>query len=175
MRDMNELLIEVRLGNDGILRETKSGKKVLNFGGANHATSDKDRPALWGAYRIWEKLAEALAPHLTKGRKVLVKGHLPVLPSPSEKGKVIRNGAEAYYTGDSRKVVEAILDLVRSGSDKATDNTKVMNAILGQVSTQFVVDIDKLRFMDPPAATAEPEAGTADAATGDDLLDDIPF
>ena len=42
MRDMNELLIEVRLGNDGILRETKSGKKVLNFGGANHATSDKE-------------------------------------------------------------------------------------------------------------------------------------
>lgn len=174
MRDMNELLIEVRLGNDAILRETKSGKKVLNFGGANHATSDKDRPALWGAYRIWEKLAEALSPHLTKGRKVLVKGHLPVLPSPSDKGKVIRNGAEAYYTGDSRKVVTAILQLVRNGDDRAADDTKVMNAIIDQVSTQFVVDIDKLRFMDPPAQTTEPEAGTAEASA-EVLDDDIPF
>ena len=104
-----------------------------------------------------------------------MKGHLPVLPSPSDKGKVIRNGAEAYYTGDSRKVVGAILDLVRKADAKASDNDKVMNAILQQVSTQFVVDIDKLRFMDPPAETREPEAGTAETSTDDSLLDDIPF
>ena len=174
MRDMNEVLMEVRLGNDGILRETKSGKKILNFGGANHATSDKDRAPFWGAYRIWEKLAEALAPHLTKGRKVLVKGHIPVLPAPSDKGKVIRNGAEAYFTGDSRTVVKAILKLVRDGHENAADDDKVINAIANQVSTQVVVDVDKLRFMDPPPESTEPEAGTAEADAGD-LADDIPF
>lgn len=174
MRDMNEVLMEVRLGNDGILRETKSGKKILNFGGANHATSDKDRAPFWGAYRIWEKLAEALAPHLTKGRKVLVKGHIPVLPAPSDKGKVIRNGAEAYFTGDSRTVVKAILKLVRDGHENAADDDKVINAIANQVSTQVVVDVDKLRFMDPPPATTEPEVGEAEADAAD-LTDDIPF
>ncbi len=174
MRDMNEVLMEVRLGNDAILRSTKSDKKILNFGGANHATSDKDRAPFWGAYRIWEKLAEALAPHLTKGRKVLVKGHIPVLPSPSEKGKVIRNGAEAYFTGDSRKVAKAILKLVRDADDRATDDDKVLNAIVDQVSTQVVIDVDKLRFMDPPPETAEPEVGAAEA-DATDLADDIPF
>jgi single-stranded DNA-binding protein len=174
MRDMNEVLMEVRLGNDGILRETKSGKKILNFGGANHATSDKDRAPFWGAYRIWEKLAEALAPHLTKGRKVLVKGHIPVLPAPSDKGKVIRNGAEAYFTGDSRTVVKAILKMVRDNHESAADDDKVINAIANQVSTQVVVDVDKLRFMDPPPESTEPEAGTAEA-DATDLTDDIPF
>ena len=52
MKDFNDLYFEVRLGSDGVLRKTNSGKSVLNLGGANHATSDKDREPLWIAFQV---------------------------------------------------------------------------------------------------------------------------
>lgn len=175
MKDFNELFFEIRLGSDAVLRKTNSGKSVLNFGGANHATSDKDREPLWIAFRAWEKLAETIAEQMTKGRKIMIKGHIPVLPAPQSKnGKVVRNGAECYLSGDSKAVVRQILELVKAGDERVSDLDKVITAITNQHSTQVVVDVDKLRYMD--------ERGLErDAAPAEDLEldttpdDDIPF
>ncbi|MCK4977813.1 MAG: single-stranded DNA-binding protein [Anaerolineales bacterium] len=177
MKDFNDLYFEVRLGSDGVLRKTNSGKSVLNLGGANHATSDKDREPLWIAFRAWEKLAEVVAPQCTKGRKLMIRGHIPVLPAPATKqGKVVRNGAEVYLSKESKAVVNTIIDLLRAGDDRVSDNAKVISLLTNQHSTQVVVDIDKMRYMDEkgfdtttaaPGAEIDLETPTPD--------DDIPF
>ena len=176
MKDFNDLYFEVRLGSDGVLRKTNSGKSVLNLGGANHATSDKDREPLWIAFRAWEKLAETVVDQCTKGRKLMIRGHIPVLPAPSTtNGKVVRNGAEVYLSKESKAVVTTILALLRKNDPKVQDDTKVIAALTNQHSTQVVVDIDKMRYMDEkgfanqaaPAGDIDIEAPTPD--------DDIPF
>jgi len=175
MKDFNNLYVEIRLGSDGILRKTNSGKSVLNLGGANHATSDKDREPLWIAFRAWEKLAETVAPQCTKGRKLMISGHIPVLPAPATKnGKVVRNGAEVYLSKESKVVVGQILDLLRAGDDRVKDNATVIALLTNQHSTQVVVDIDKMRYMDEKGfanAEATPDLDI-EAPTPDD---DIPF
>lgn len=175
MKDFNEIYFEIRLGSDGVLRKTNSGKSVLNLGGANHATSDKDREPLWIAFRAWEKLAEVVADQCTKGRKLMIRGHIPVLPAPqTSNGKVVRNGAEVYLSKESKSVVTTILALLRKNDPKVSDDAKVIAALTNQHSTQVVVDIDKMRYMDEKGfATAEATPDLdIEAPTPDD---DIPF
>jgi len=176
MKDFNEIYFECRLGSDGVLRKTNSGKSVLNLGGANHATSDKDREPLWIAFRAWEKLAEVVAPQCTKGRKLMIRGHIPVLPAPqTSNGKVVRNGAEVYLSKESKAVVTTILAMLRKNDPKVSDDALVIAALTNQHSTQVVVDIDKMRYMDEKGFNTEATpAGEIDIeAPAPD--DDIPF
>lgn len=64
------------LGRDAELRETKSGDQLLAF---NLAVSDRRGGAettSWFACSVWGKRAQSLAPHLTKGTKVVLTGSL---------------------------------------------------------------------------------------------------
>lgn len=179
MKDFNDLYFEVRLGSDAVLRKTNSGKSVLNLGGANHATSDKDREPLWIAFRAWEKLAETVVSQCTKGRKLMIRGHIPVLPAPATtNGKIVRNGAEVYLSKESKTVLKTIFALLRQNDPKVANDDKVLAAITNQHSTQVVVDIDKMRYMDEKGFDrAEPTSTGADIDVGNapEPDDDIPF
>ena len=64
------------LGRDAELRTTKGGDQLLAF---NLAVSDRRGGAettSWFACSVWGKRAQSLAPHLTKGTKVVVTGSL---------------------------------------------------------------------------------------------------
>ena len=173
-KDFNQMLFEIRLGNDAVLRKTNSGKSVLNFGGANHATSDKDREPLWIGFRCWEKLAETIATQMTKGRKIFGVGHIPVLPAPHK--YATRNGAEVYLSADAKATVKKVIALLRSNDSKVANDDKVMALLTNLHSSQVVIDVDKMRYGD------ERGLETREAAPSDDIDldtntpdDDIPF
>jgi len=175
MKDFNQLLFEIRLGSDAVLRKTNSGKSVLNFGGANHATSDKDRAPLWIGFRCWEKLAETVAPNMIKGRKIFGVGHIPVLPAPHK--YATRNGAEVYLSKEAKDTVRKVIALLRSNDAKVSNDDKVLALLTNLHSSQVIIDVDKMRYGDERGL----ERGTATATTDDIDLDagtpddDIPF
>ena len=69
------------LGRDSELTFTQSGKAVLNFSVAdtlrrkNQQTGEwEDVSTTWWRVAVWDKAAENLAEHLTKGTRVVVDG-----------------------------------------------------------------------------------------------------
>ena len=71
---MNAAILSGRLTADPEMRYTRDGKAVANFSLAvNYRGGDE---ADFFECIAWERLAETVAEHLGKGRKVLVQGHL---------------------------------------------------------------------------------------------------
>jgi single-stranded DNA-binding protein len=173
----NRATFEVHVGKDPVLRTTKgqNPKSVLNFGGACHSSRDKERQPLWIGARIWQKLAETVAPQIAKGRKLFLEGRIPVLPAPHKYST--RNGAEVYLSGDAKAVADKVFDLLRQNSDKVSDNEKVRQLITNLMSSQVVIDVDSLRYGDDKYQTAEgtAEADGIDIDTETEPDDDIPF
>lgn len=166
----NEFTVEVNVGKGVALRETKSGKTVLNFSGANHASRDKDRAPLWIGCRAWNKLAETIAPQIATGRKLFLKGRIPVLPAPSK--YAVRNGAEAYLTADAKNVALKVLAAFKKGDKRVADAEQALKMITNLHSTQLIMDVDSPRYGDDKYQTeAEPESTDEEI----NLDDDIPF
>ena len=71
---MNVIIITGNISNVGELRYTNSGKAVCDFTVANNqGFGDKKRTEFYKV-TLWEKKAEGLHPHLTKGDKIVVRG-----------------------------------------------------------------------------------------------------
>ncbi len=75
---MNVWTFTGRLGADGELRSTQSGEKVLGFRVANDVGFGERKTTQWVDCSIWGRRAEALAPHLTKGKQVVVSGEVTI-------------------------------------------------------------------------------------------------
>ena len=73
---MNVWTFTGRLGADGELRTTQSGEKVLGFRVANDVGFGDRKTTQWVDCSIWGRRAESLAPHLTKGKSVVVSGEV---------------------------------------------------------------------------------------------------
>lgn len=73
---MNVWTFSGRLGADADLRTTSSGEKVLGFRVANDVGYGDRKTTQWVDCSIWGRRAEALAPHLTKGKQVVVSGEV---------------------------------------------------------------------------------------------------
>ncbi|HYG85130.1 MAG TPA: single-stranded DNA-binding protein [Azospirillum sp.] len=73
---MNVWTFTGRLGADGELRTTQSGEKVLGFRVANDVGFGERKTTQWVDCSIWGRRAESLAPHLTKGKGVVVSGEV---------------------------------------------------------------------------------------------------
>ncbi|MBP2298465.1 single-strand DNA-binding protein [Azospirillum picis] len=58
------------------MRTTQSGEKVLGFRVANDVGFGDRKTTQWVDCSIWGRRAESLAPHLTKGKGVVVSGEL---------------------------------------------------------------------------------------------------
>lgn len=76
MSDVNHVLISGRLGQDPILRQTKSDKAVTQLSVATtYGTGDKELTT-WHRVSAWGKTAETCNRYLKKGSKVLVQGRI---------------------------------------------------------------------------------------------------
>jgi single-strand DNA-binding protein len=76
---MNNLVIVGRLGKVGELRYTQGGKAVINLSIAVDNGKDSNgekRAATWFEVALWEKQAEALAPHFVVGDRIGVNGQV---------------------------------------------------------------------------------------------------
>ncbi|QCO16930.1 single-stranded DNA-binding protein (plasmid) [Azospirillum brasilense] len=73
---MNVWTFTGRLGADGELRSTQSGEKVLGFRVANDVGFGDRKTTQWVDCSVWGRRAEALAPHLTKGKAVVISGEV---------------------------------------------------------------------------------------------------
>lgn len=74
---MNVATFAGRVGQNAELNYTKDGKPVASFSLAIDNGKDRDgqkRPATWIKAVLWEKRAENLAPHIEKGKFVIVSG-----------------------------------------------------------------------------------------------------
>jgi single-strand DNA-binding protein len=76
---MNVLVISGRVGQPPELRATQSGDKVLGFSVANEIGFGDRKKTLWFDCSLWGKRAEALAPHIGKGDKVVVSGEVQLV------------------------------------------------------------------------------------------------
>lgn len=175
----NQVTMEIHVGKDPVLRTTKGEKpkSVLNFGGACHSSRDKERKPLWIGFRIWQKLAETVAPQIAKGRKLFITGRIPVLPAPHK--YAVRNGAEVYLSAEAKEVANKVFDLLRAKSDRVASNDDVRRLLTNLMSSQVVVDVDGLRYGDDKYQTAAGESTTSadidiDLGTAEPD-DDIPF
>lgn len=135
------------LGRDAELRYTPSGQAVANLALAFSHRGKDTETTQWVEGVLWGKQAEALAPHLSKGKKVAVD---------------IRNLRVETYEGKNgtgSKLIGDIVDL-EFASPKA-DN--------GQPSQQAPRQA-------PRPAQAPVARPPAPASSGfDDMDDDIPF
>lgn len=73
---MNVWTFTGRLGADGELRTTQGGDKVVSLRVANDVGFGERKTTQWVECSIWGKRAESLAPHLTKGKQVVISGEV---------------------------------------------------------------------------------------------------
>lgn len=77
-----------RLGRDGEVRTTPSGKQVLNFSLAVDTFGDGDKKeTLWVACAVWGERADKLAPFLAKGKQVTVSGDIGLRSYTTQAGE----------------------------------------------------------------------------------------
>lgn len=88
---MNKVVLHGRLARDVELRTTNSGKSVAQVSIAVNRRG-KDGGADFIPLVIWGQLAETFARYLSKGREVLVEGHMQVRSYDD------RNGNKQYVT-----------------------------------------------------------------------------
>ena len=103
MPTCNNVILIGNLGADPELRYTQSGIAVANFDIAvNRQSKDKD-DVDWFRIVCWQKLAEVVANHCTKGQTVLVEGRL-------------QSRTYEAQDGSKRKAVEVVASSVKFGS-----------------------------------------------------------
>lgn len=100
---MQHLTIAGNVGKDAELRKTQSGEPVLNFtlavDNGKDASGEKRQPT-WFDCALWGKRAESLAPHITKGSKLVVTGR-PTARAHDGKPYLGVNVAELTFMGGS--------------------------------------------------------------------------
>ena len=64
------------LGQDAEYKTTPNGQTMLSFSVASNQRSRDGDKTTWVRCTLWGKRADALAPHLTKGKSVCVIGEL---------------------------------------------------------------------------------------------------
>ena len=108
---MNIGIFAGRLGRDGELRTTPSGKQVLNFSLAVDTFGGGDKKeTLWVSCAVWGERADKLAPFMAKGKQVTVSGDV---------------GLRSYTTqaGESRAEITCNVQrlTLQGGAEKSAD------------------------------------------------------
>lgn len=104
---MNVWTFTGRLGADGELRTTQSGEKVLGFRVANDVGFGDRKTTQWVDCSIWGRRAESLAPHMTKGKAVVISGEVTLREFEKRDGTrgagLSVRVAEIDFTGGNRE------------------------------------------------------------------------
>lgn len=126
---MNKAILVGNLGQDAELKVMSGGDAVLNFSVAtsekwtDKQSGEKKEKTEWHRCALWGKRAEALAPHLTKGTKVVVEGKI-------ETRSYEKDGEKRYAT--SIKVNE--LEFAGGGNKPARSDDEPYEPAAGESS-----------------------------------------
>lgn len=82
------------LGADATTKRLDDGNTVVEFNVACKVSIKKDAPAEWIRASVWGSRGEKLAPYLTKGTRVVVRGALTARPYIPKAGGEARAGLE---------------------------------------------------------------------------------
>jgi single-strand DNA-binding protein len=133
----NKIILVGNLGRDGELRATPQGKQVLSTSLAVEDPSKKDergRPGTeWYRIKIWGRQAETLAPHLLKGKSILVEGRLSIQTWTDREGhnrftpevsadRVVLLGSPGGHAGGPPRETPAVDELDQAPSDINADD-----------------------------------------------------
>lgn len=101
---MKQITIAGRVGRDAELKQTKAGKTYASFSVAVDCGKDSNgekRPSVWFDCTLWERRAEALAPHIRKGSFVVVSGDVDArayIPNGGGEPKAVMSVRVAEFT-----------------------------------------------------------------------------
>ena len=130
---MNKVILMGRLAKDVEMRYTQSGKNVATFVLAVERLVGKDAPADapkadFIPIVAWNKIADVAGNYLSKGRQVLIEGHMQV------RNYEAQDGPKRYVT----EVITDKLELIGSKSDNAGGsyggNQQVSNSFRGSAN-----------------------------------------
>ena len=130
---MNKVILMGRLAKDVEMRYTQSGKNVATFVLAVERLVGKDAPADapkadFIPIVAWNKIADVAGNYLSKGRQVLIEGHMQV------RNYEAQDGSKRYVT----EVITDKLELIGSKSDNAGGsyggNQQVSNSFRGSAN-----------------------------------------
>lgn len=76
MAGMNKVILCGNSGDVAEIRYTKSGKAVANFSLATNDGWGDNKKTNWHKITCWDKTAEFIGEHLTKGATVIVEGRI---------------------------------------------------------------------------------------------------
>lgn len=114
---MNKVILVGRLTKDPEVRYTQTGKAVATFGLAiNDGWGEKRRTSFINIV-AWEKLAEICGNNLTKGRQILVEGHL------QSRSYDDKNGQKRYVT----EVIMQTVEFLDNRQNNDSENTTATN------------------------------------------------
>jgi single-strand DNA-binding protein len=90
---MNRVTLIGRLGKDPEMRSTPSGKALVRFSLATNRKKrqGEEQPPDWHNIKAWDRLAEICGQYLTKGKQVMIEGHI-------EYGTYEKDGVKHYTT-----------------------------------------------------------------------------
>ena len=90
MRDINRVMLLGRIGNDPVVRQTKTGIPVANFSLATEFwnRSKNEGETTWHRIVAWGRPAELAEQELKKGMPLLVEGGIRVRKYEDEEGEV---------------------------------------------------------------------------------------
>lgn len=119
----NRIIIAGNLGQDPELRYTSSGQAVANLSVATSesytdAQGQRQDRTTWWRVSVWGKQAEACSQYLTKGRQVLVEGHINADPTTGAPRTFTRKDGSV---GASYEITATAVRFLGSASDNHAD------------------------------------------------------
>ncbi len=130
---LNNISIMGRITKDIELRRTNSGTPVASFSVAVDRDFSKDKEADFFDIVCWNKTAEFVSNHFSKGRVIIVAGRL-------------QNRSWTDKDGNKRKVTEIVAENVYFGDSKKENKYEVAMASNTQDYAVLDGDTDDLPF-----------------------------
>ena len=129
---LNEIILQGRLTDHPELKTTNTGKSVTSFSLAveRDFSTDGDKVTDFINIVTWNKTAEFVAKHFTKGKQMIVKGSLQT---------------RKYQTqnGENRTVTEVVADKVYFAGDKVEQTSAPHPAV-----NQNGGDFEEIQYTD---------------------------
>ena len=133
---LNEIILQGRLTDHPELKTTNSGKSVTSFSLAveRDFSTDGDKVTDFINIVTWNKTAEFVAKHFTKGKQMIVKGSLQT---------------RKYQTqnGENRTATEVVADKVYFAGDKAEQTSTPYRAEQPAIN-QNTDEFEEIQFTD---------------------------
>jgi len=132
MRDFNKVIIMGNMARDPELKELKGGKQVTSFAVACNRswTGPEGQEVTEVAFidcEIWGKQAKTISDHFSKGRPILVEGHLKQdswVDKDTQKNRSrLLVSVETFNFVDSKKSSEAIPAVAGNSADGGMNNS----------------------------------------------------